>query len=270
MNCITKSLNEISYRIPKEILREVFTDKSYRWRDAPISIDEQITNKVIRPRVLIDCNLVGGTEAFIPVQGLEFEMIDNFTTVYHIPKERTQGRSIMSVLSVSFTSHAFGQAAGGLSGINPNSVTPTLSAGMAMMDSFSPIPLTSTARVQLIAENTIMVKDTSPVISSAYIRCILANDDNMNHIQLRAIPPFCRLVELAVKSYIYNESIIKLDMARLSGGQDLGKYKEIVESYSDSEEMYTEYLMKTWSAIALFNDRESFTRLLKLGIGGMR
>ena len=270
MNCITKSLNEVMYRIPGQILREVFTDKLYRWRDAPISIDEQITNKVIRPRVLVDCNLVGGTEAFIPVEGLELEMIDNFTTVYHIPKDRTQGRSIMSVLSVSFTSHAFGQAAGGLSGISPNSVTPTLSAGMAMMDSFSPIPLTSTARVQLIAENTVMVKDTSPVISSSYIRCVLANDDNMAHIQMRAIPPFCKLVELATKSYIYNESIIKIDMAKLSGGQDLGKFKEIVETYADSEELYQEYLAKTWTGIAFMNDRETFTRFIKLGIGGMR
>lgn len=270
MNIISKALNEVSYRIPREILKEVFTDKTYRWRDAPISIEEQITNKVIRPRVLVDCNLVGGTEAFIPLQGVEAELIDNFTTVYRISKDKTQGRSIMSVLSVSFTTQSIASAAGALSGIKPNSVTDVGLAGMAMADSFSNIPVTSTARVSLIGENTIMIKDTSPVISSAYIRCILGNDENLANMQMRTIPDFCRLVELAVKSFIFNDSIIKIGMAQLSGGQDLGKYKEIVESYADSEEMYTEFLRTVWAKISLMNDTASFTRLIKLQLGSMR
>lgn len=270
MNIISKALNEISYRIPNQILKEVFTDKTYRWRDTPISIEDQITNKVIRPRVMIDCNLVGGTEAFIPLEGVEGEMIDNFTTVYRISKDKTQNRSIMSVLSVSFTTQSLASAAGALSGINPNSVSPQGLAGMAMMDSFSPIPMTSTARVTLIGENTIMIRDTSPVISSAYLRCILGNDENLANIQMRAIQPFCKLVELAVKSFIYNESIIKIGMAQLSGGQDLGKYKEIVEGYADSEELYQEFLIKQWAAISLFNDSGSTNRLIKLMVGSMR
>lgn len=269
MNIISKALNEVSYRIPGQILKEVFTEKTYRWRDAPLSVEEQITNKVIRPRVLTDCNLVGGTEAFIPLEGIEGQMIDNFTTVYRISKEKTQGRSIMSVLSVSFTTQSLAGASGALSGIRPDSVTPQGLAGMAVMDSFTPIPLTSTARVSLIGENTIMIRDTSPVISSAYIRCVLGNDENLANIQMRAIQPFCKLVELAVKSYVYNESIIKIGMAQLSGGQDLGKYKEIVESYADSEEMYQEFLTKTWAAVSVFNDTQSWTRLLKLQVGGM-
>jgi hypothetical protein len=270
MNIISKALNEVSYRIPKEILKEAFYERAVHWRDRPISIEEQITNKVIRPRVLTDCNLVGGTEAFIPLEGLEAEIIDNFTSVYRVSKDSTQGRSIMSVLSVSFTTQSIASAAGALSGIKPGSVTDTGLAGMAMMDSFSSIPITSTARVSLIGENTIMIRDTAPIISYGYIRCILGNDENLANMQMRTIPDFCRLVELAVKSFIYNEMIIKIGMAQLSGGQDLGKFKEIVESYADSEEMYTEFLRTVWAKVSLFNDTQSSTRLLKLMIGGMR
>lgn len=270
MNIISKALNEVSYRIPNQILKEVFTERNYRWRETPITIEEQITNKVIRPRVLVDCNLVGGTEAFIPLEGLECELIDNFTVVYRIPKDKTQGRSITSVLSVSFTTQSLASAQGAMSGLNPNSVTAPGLAGMAMMDSFSPIPLTSTARVTLIAENTIMIRDTSPIISSAFIRCILSNDENLANMQMRVIPDFCKLVELAVKSYIYNESIIKIGMAQLSGGMDLGKYKEIVEGYSEAEELYQEFLRTVWSKVSLINDQPSFLRLQKLMIGGMR
>lgn len=270
MNIISKALNEVSYRIPKEILMEVFTNKTIHWRDKPISIEDQITNKVIRPRVLIDCNLVGGTEAFIPLENLEAEIIDGFTSVYRVPKDKTQGRSIMSVLSVSFTTQSIASAAGALSGIKPGTVTDPSLAGMAMMDSFSSIPITSTARVSLIGENTIMIRDTAPIACYGYIRCILGNDENLTNMQMRTIPDFCRLVELAVKSYIYNEMIIKIGMAQLSGGQDLGKFKEIIESYSDSEEMYTDFLRTVWAKISFFNDAQSVTRHLKLLVGGMR
>lgn len=269
MNIISKALNEVSYRIPKEILKETFNNRTIHWRDKPISIEEQITNQVIRPRVLVDCNLVGGTEAFIPLEGLEAEIIDNFTSVYRISKQKTQGRSIMSVLSVSFTTQSIASAAGALSGIKPGSVTDVGLAGMAMADSFSSIPITSTARVSLIGENTIMIRDTAPIASYGYIRCILGNDENLANMQLRTIPDFCRLVELAVKSYIYNELTIRIGMAQLSGGQDLGKFKEIVDSYSDSEEMYADFLRTVWAKVSFFNDHQSSTRFLKMLIGGM-
>jgi hypothetical protein len=59
-------------------------------------------------------------------------------------------------------------------------------------------------------------------------------------------------------------------MAKLSGGQELGKFKEIIESWSETEELYQDYLITKWSGIATLSDRESTTRFLKLMIGAMR
>jgi len=270
MNAISKALSEVRFRIPPPIIKEVFTQKAYHWRDTPISTDEQITNLVIKERVLVDCNLVGGVEANIPLDGLRLELVDAFTSIYRIPKRLTQGRSIMSVLSMGYASTSLQGTAGGLGGIRPSSVSPVSMAGMAMVDAMSPIPIASSAKVQLIAENTVMVKDVSPITSNSYLRCIIANDENLSHIQMRSIPSFCRLVELAVKAYIYNEYIIKIDQGQLSGGQDLGKFKEIIEGYADSNEMYSEYLEKTWAKTAFANDRETMTRFIKMQIGAMR
>lgn len=270
MNAIAKAVSDLMFKIPPPILKEVFTDKKYSWRNSPITIDEQITNAVINARVLVDCNLVGGTEINIPLDGLPVERVDNFTNVYNIPKSLTQGRSIMSVLSIGYATSSLVSMAGGLGGVNSCSVTPTLTAGMAMMNSHSPIPVSSTAKVQLIAENTVMIKDISSSLGNSYLRCVLANDEQLSHIQMRSIPAFCKLVELATKSYIYNEMIIKIDQAQLSGGQELGKFKDVIELYADSEELYQDYLLKQWSSIAFMNDRESFTRLIKLQVGGMR
>lgn len=270
MNAIKKALDELKYRVPKEILDQVFREKSFNYRTAPVSVDEQVLSLVIKPRVLVDCNLVGGTEAFISLEGVPGDTVEPYVTVYHIPKEVTQGRSIMSVLSVNYMSPSMSALAPAIQGFKPCSVGPVMLAGQAMMDAMSPMPNTSTAKVQLISENTIMIRDTAPPVGYAYVRCVLANDENLSHIQMRSIPDFCKLVELACKSYIHNTYIITLDRGQLYGGHDIGKFKEIIEGYADSEEMYQDFLKNKWQAISFMNDRESFERFTKLMIGSHR
>lgn len=270
MNAIKKALDELKFRVPKEILDQIFKEKNYNYRITPISIDEQILSQVIKPRVLVDCNLVGGTEAFISLEGIPGEQIESYVSVYHIPKDRTQGRSIMSVLSVTYMSPSLNALAPAITGFKPCSVNPTMLAGQAMMDAMSSMPSTSSAKVQLIAENTVMIRDTAPAVGFGYIRCVLANDENLSHIQMRSIPDFCKLVELATKSFIYNTYIITLDRGQLYGGHDIGKFKEIVEGYADMEEMYQDFLKTKWQAISFMNDRESFERYTKLMIGSYR
>ena len=269
MNPIVRAVDVVKMEIPSEILDLAFRHKNMRWRQTPARVDEYITSLVIRPRVFVDCNLVGGVEALIPLDGLTAELVENYITIYRIPKDRTQGKSIISVLSVGFGSASlYGRIGVGVT--NPGSITPVNMAGQAMMDAMGPTPLISTARASLIAENTVMIRDTAPPVANAYIRCRLANDENMSHIQLVSIPYFCELVLLATKAHIYNEMIVELDQAFLSGGQVLGKIKEIIESYADADTMYKEYLRTTWQKVAALNDTETNDRFLRLMIGAHR
>lgn len=270
MNAITKALFDISARIPKEILIEVFAPKTYLFRNSVIDYEEQIKNLVIRSRVMVDCDLVGGTEVFIPLSGCPSEAIDNdrLTAVYHIPKSKTQGRTITSVLSLSYVLGSNSTAAGAL--FRNCSISDTLVAGKAMFDAASTIPVPSTARVQLIGENTVMVKDTSYQPGQGILRCTLASDENFSHLQIKSYPAFSKLCELATKAYIYNNYAIKLDTAKLVGGQELGRFKEIVDSYSDAEEMYQTYLKETFQKVLFMNDREKYERFTKLMIGAFR
>ena len=267
MSALAKALSELQFRIPKPILDAVFIRTNARWRQTPSSLDEIIMNQVIRPRVLIDCNLVGGTEAFVSLEGLAYERDNDYTFVYRIPKSRTQGRSINSVLNITFSDPTR------MSGFGANATqgnTAMLAAGAAVMDAMGAIPITSTAKVQLIGENVVMVKDTISLPPNIYLRCILANDENMSHIQMRSYRAFAKLVELAVKAYIFNNYAITMDMGELVGGQTLGRFKEIVDTYSEAEELYQVYLDEKFTKISLMNDMESHTRLLKLMIGGSR
>ena len=138
------------------------------------------------------------------------------------------------------------------------------------MNAMSSIPVTSTARVQLIGENVVMVRDTVLLPANIYLRCIIANDENMSHLQLKSYRDFANLGVLAVKAFIYNDYVIKMDLGELSGGQVIGRFKEIIDTYSESEELYQTYITEKWQKISFQQDHEQMGRFLKLLIGGCR
>ncbi|HET6890102.1 MAG TPA: hypothetical protein VFH31_03290 [Pyrinomonadaceae bacterium] len=267
MDAINKAISEVRFRIPRPILDAVFTQRDQRWRLDPTSFEERILNEVVRPRVLVDCNIVGGTEALIPLEGIPFTRTNDYTTVYRIPKSMTQGRSIISALNVTFADPTRASSFGIASGRDNSAI---LRLGNAMLDASAPMPLTSTARVQLIGENVIMVRDTTILPANIYLRCVLANDENLSHIQIRSYRHFATLVVLAVKAYIYNEYIIQMDMAELHGGQALGRFKEVIDGYADANELYDTYLTEKWQKVAFMNDSESYSRFLRTIVGGNR
>jgi hypothetical protein len=269
MNPITKALDEVMFRIPREILKVVFQEPYQQFRDLPSDIKERIRFMVLAPRVLVDCNLVNGVETRIDLSDVPRETVENgYVTVFQIPKTKTNGRAILSVFDVTYGYLANLQSGyGGNYGTGRGS--PALSMASQVMEAQLRTGNIGTARVELIGENVVMVQDAMILPQNMYLRCSLENDENLSNIQARSYLAFARLVELAVKSFIYNSYIIQLDMGELRGGVQVGKFKEIVEGYSDAEMMYREYLDETWAKVAFMNDPESMTRYISLisGIG---
>lgn len=270
MNPITIAIQQLHYKIPEPILREAFRDKTQGFYTGPMygfpeSIDSRINNLVVKPRVLLDANLVGGQHAIIPLDGLMPVYSDIVNTVFEVPKDRTNNLSILSVLSAGYLPQWY---------FSNTSLTNTSSCGYSdtsttiqrIYDSMASIPPISNAYVQLTGENTVLIRVVSPTQLTYFIRCVLSNDPNLNNIKPRSIPAFSKLVELAVKSYIYNSLIITMDQAYLQGGQELGAFKNIVEGYSDAEEMYQTYLRETWSPTAFANDVHAYDRFIRLQI----
>lgn len=267
MNVISKALSDVKFVIPRPVLDTVFTERKKGWNTQVPSLDEQILNAVIRPRVLVDCNLVGGQEVTIPLTGLQAQEVDSSTVVYRIPKELTQNRSIVSVLNITYidinstaSTAYFGNCG----------TTAEQSKAQALLDAVAPMPMIATTRVSLIGENTVMLRDSIRVPSNSYLRCIIGFDEQMSHLQPRSYKAFCKLVEFAVKSFIYNEYVVEMDMGELRGGHNLGKFKDIVEGYADSEELYQNYFTERWQKVSFQNDTESMTRFIKLIAGGAR
>lgn len=269
MNALSKSLSELQYRIPIQVLQLAFRDDLMNYRRAPIGLDEQILLKVVRPRVLMDIDIVGGQVVIIPLENIQPRYIDTYTMVYQIPKETTQYRSIMSVLSVGYMPYAsaYNSMAGGIGVTKPCQMSDTLSAAQRVADSFGNIPLVSNASAEVIGENVILVRDQARITNSYQLRCVIGNEDNLNNLQPRLYHIFSKAVELAVKSYIYNTLLIKIDQAYLTGGQELGAVKEVVLGYSDAEQMYEDYIREIVQKAFFFNNNNlAHQRFIRLQI----
>lgn len=267
MNILSKALDHIKMTIPVEVLRVAFQDDLQNWRQAPVGIDEMIMDKVIRPRVLIDANLVGGSQVLISLEGLVPKYGDYYSAVYEVPMERTSYRHIISVLSVNYLPFVASGMRGAMGGMMPATNSNDIAmAGSRLMDSHSSIPAVSTANCELIGANTVLIRDQFRMASTYILRCIIGNEENLNNISQRSYLSFATLCQLAVKSFIYNRMIIRMDQAYLAGGQELGAFKNYVESLSDMEEMYQTYLRETWSGTAFMNDQLSHDRFIKLQI----
>lgn len=276
MDIIRNSIAEVKRRINKHVLDKAFVkrDFSYRFTNQS-SVDDQILTMVIRPRVLVDCNILGGVMAMIPLDGLPVDKPNHVTTIIHIPKTRTNNKSIISVSNVNYYDLGVSGLYSGAAGYGYNSSidmgenTAAMNAALGIMASLDRIPITSTSDTQLVAENTIMIKDVFAMPPSAVLRCTLENDDQLSNIQPRSYHDFFQLVEFAVKAHIYNELIVDIDMGELQGGQTLGIFKQIVEGYADAEQNYQDKL-KAWMAISIMNDTPAFHRFIKLTVGANR
>lgn len=269
MNIISKSLDDLKFRIPAEVLRVVFQERNNNWRNqAPVSIDNEIYNKIIKPRVIVDTNIIGGQTIIVSLEGLRASYSDTYTIIYEIPADRLMFRSLMSVLSVSYMPLAtsFNQMGYGNSAVAPASINNVLNAGQRVGDSHSNIPALSNATVELVGYNTVLIRDQMRVTNIYQLRCVVAHEENLNDINPRSYLHFSKLVELAVKSYIYNKMIIAMDSAFLSGGQELGAFKTYVEGLSDAEQMYQDYMRDVWMATSFMNSGEQHARFIRMQI----
>lgn len=265
MNAISYAISMIGKKIPKEILNKTFISQVAYMTRIPVSAESRIKELVINNRVLDDINIIGGTHITVPLDGLAQEYVENNAVVIHIPKHRTQGRSILTVHSV-----AFGAAA--VAGIVSNPLVQGgdhANAQQQMLSGISSIPYVSEAQVTLITEGVVMIQGVNMMSGSMYLRCEVENDSNLNNIKRRSYLAFGQLCTLATKAYIYNEMVIQMDIGYIEGGATFGKITEIIDSYADAEDEYLEFLTTKWAKVNKLNDFETVEQLVRMSSGGL-
>lgn len=265
VNIIQKALSDLYYTIPPEVLEMAFMDRQAIRQGLAISLEHRIREKVIDGRVIPDCNIRGGKQLEVPLDGLPVQRHHNGMHVYHIPKDRTDGCSITSVLSVTYGSYG---AYGNMSGrgyYNHQSDLSNVAAGV-LSSAESPGHLSS-ASVQLIGENILLVKSLTPMPGNAFVRCNVEHDAALSNIAPASWPVFSDMVQQATKAYIYIHKRVMLDQGFLHGGINLGAIGDFVDEYADANELYQEILREKWGRVTHANDPERMRRTMALQIG---
>lgn len=263
---ITKALQEIHFRIPNEILVDTFINTSLGAQTTGESIDGIILSTVIRPRVMVDCNILGGRELKIELASCESQVLeDGYSVIYRVPKQLTNGRSIISALSIVPYNDAYGSSCGSTPPMlgSPTEGNLVGMAERAMMSTSQPY-MGFNANLDLIGENTVLAKYYQQVTVNGTMRVRVENEVNMNNLQPAAYHTFADLAVLATKSYIYNKMYVLRNRAELVGGQTLDSIRNYLDTLSDSEELYQETLRTKWVITAMANDDERMTHYLNL------
>ena len=261
---IAYAVNYIKQRIPLEILNRVYMSNCCHNRMTAESLDDRIKSQVVYPYVVVDSNLVGGTQDVVRLDGLPREMLDPFTSIWTIPKSATNGRSIVSALSVSY---AGSQGMMGLQTMMPN--MGVMQRGYSQIyDSRAPMPIISTANITLVGENQVFVQDINILPTNLLLRCWMDNPEDFSHLNPTVYRQFGQLCLYAAKMDIYTKMVIQLGAGQLMFGQELGPMADIITSYSDAEENYNTFIEETWYAKIVTADHESSRRMIKLQLGG--
>lgn len=284
-SAVNHALSFIRRKIPKEILDIVFSprlsENNRRYRFNASSIDAQIREKVIEGIVLQDTNNFGIKEVLIPIGDLPREPVSNFGLqdslgfVVRIPRERLNGRSITSPLSVTISPYGTQGAipTGSVPGTWGNAVTACgvnayTTVARDIMQGNAPLPLNQTAHVHLIGENTIYVEDAMPM-SNLSLRCLVNSDPELTWLNPAYFLLFGQLCVWACKGYIYNEYSIALDEGQIKFGVNINQFKNLVDGYSDAFDNYEQMIEEKWRKVMVMNDKQRSLRIIA-GIAGAR
>ena len=262
---LSKIFRTIKLNIPLEILNLVFIQRN-PMLNKNTTIDEQITNIVIKGIVSKDCDLIKGKEINISldkciVKNVTYDMVNRYSII-DVPKSLIGNRSIITPLSI-MTSVLSTDSLNTGSDISRN--VNILERGMnAIVPEHRAF---TTSNLELVGPNTILAyEDILHLVSFGILKVEVENESLFNNIKPKYSHVLAKLCLEACKSYIYNTIIIDMDKGMLSGGHELSIIKEKIDSYEDSYEEYERLLKEEWSKVAFMNDDKAYTDFIRANI----
>lgn len=264
MNPLQYVFTEIQAEIPPAILQLCFTmaeRKQPGFDPSRLSLYELIMSKVIRPRVLLGCNLVAGKQKEILLQygyweqgvwGVAESMmgIGQFA-IYRIPPEEREGMSIASVISITYPSMQYSNLTG-VPGYGMGTTVGMAANAVLASHTFSNTPMMPLP--EILAGDLVRLNPPQHSHFEYVMKCLLCYDDQFTNMNSDAIPPFAELVLEAVKAYIYTNTIVELDQGHVQFGMEIGTIKTIIDGYAESNKRYKE-LLDDFSGSALFDTK---------------
>lgn len=254
------TISRILYSIPREILTEVFRARDYT--EATLPLEAMIINKVIRTRVIPDINVFGGKTSKVVLrpeylEDLKFNAADDYTrtgpfSLYRIPPDERENCAIVDIHHLTY--------AGNYAGHYPNATgwqggTNVPALGQAVLDSHTFASTPPRPLAELLSGDLVKLTPSQHAAVNWVMECRIGYDENVTNMSSSSVEPFANLCVAAVKAYIYNNSIIRINKAYVESGYALDEWKNIVDGYRESEQRYLELMEVMAGASVLSPDR---------------
>ncbi len=256
INAFTAALRRIYATIPIEVLEAAF-----RPTDFQVSLDQRIKDCIISARVLPDCNINAGKIKRIPLStclveyvrpdpGFSSLLSPTSGTLYRVPAAAREYRDIVGLIDLAFPYDYIGysDAQQGF-GINGNTLS---SLASAVLDSHTHRSACLTPTPILMANNVVSINPNNSFLDDWVLIVRLGYDDEFTNLSNSSVYPLTDLIVTACKAYIWTRLIIRIDQGVLEGGQALGTFKAIVDSYQSAIDEYPDKLDKL-NGSALFD-----------------
>lgn len=268
MNIIVKAVQDAMYIIPEDILRAAFLPRIRGYDRGAETLESAIISQVITPRVVPDANIAKGERLVIWMGDLKPKLVEDFRVIFEVPAHKLMGKTILSVLTISYAPYMNGAGSLGYAfgGAAPLYSQDTMTAARQMVEASSAIPTVSTAKVELIGENTLMIEDSQRFTTQYHITCYVTDSNYLNKIDPRYYEYFSTLVEYAVKAHVFRKLRLSIDRARIEGGSELGVFKEIVDEYADAETNYREFLRSKFAKVMFMDSQKAMYRFMQAQI----
>jgi len=253
MNPITKAITDIKMTTPKTILDLAYNDDRFN----SIATIESRIETVIRKRVLVDTNLVGGVTIFIDMTQVTILEEDQYGgVVVEIPERLLDGRAILSVHSL-VTNNSPANSRTILANSNSaceNSGSSALQESLKIKNNLGTANIEVTSNIEVIGERIIYIRDDITNLYDTTLRLVVENQRLLNNLPPRAYINFSILCRYAVQADIYIKLVEILDNGYIKTGHQLPFVERFVSKYEDSEQLYMEYLTETWPSVLFMSD----------------
>lgn len=246
--------------IPPQVLEATF--KPYKYNT---SLDDRILSEVILARVRDDVSIRGGRvfKIILNQNWCKYTSspspyalgISGAYTVFHIPPEARGNRDIVCALGVRFP-YTLGTS-NSCNFYSNDSIKGNTVSGLACAALQAQTGANQLSVPQAIVKEGNIIQLDPPQYNFVPWEVItrLRYDDTFSSMDVSSIESFKKLCEYAVKSYIYTHLIFDVESNLVCRGQELGVIKDIVSSYSDSEDKYNDMLKEFGGAAIYEPDR---------------
>lgn len=263
IDAVRSAMTHIHSSIPRQILELAFMTDVETYN---LSIDALIKRNVLVKKVRDDISVRGGKLIHFVVNQNWCKItqspspyalgIAGSYSVFQVPPEYRDHRDISCVVGIEYpyTLGATNETCTFYNNCSPNGNTlATLATAVLQSQTGSSNLTVPYGKVR--PNNIIQLDPPQYNFVPWKVSVRLCFDDDFTGLDVNSIETFKALCEYATKSYIWAEKIVDIESNAIMRGVELGVVKDIVSSYADANEKYSELLLAFGGAQVYDPDR---------------